>query len=595
MPADRGPCGADRFSFGAEVATFRKPVSSQRHELELNRVPIVFDMERGSLSFFGLSSALFWTDPSLLKLLQPLVEEIGPDLFRMLVAHSSSHGTDEDYHQMVTSLGDSFEEGFSAWGSAVSVAGWGRFELPVFDAEDKKATVVVHNPWELEMQRNLETDGQWGCPFLMGKIIGIFTHALGTNCWANESLHFDAESNRVSFSVYPSDRTIAQELAELRRVRMRERERVLTEQVDEKTVELRAAQRRLERYSEELEQRVDERTHELRQAQSQLVQSERIAVLGQLVAGVAHEINNPLGAIKASASSVQEVLEEFPRDWIRLQQWCSDPVEYELATECMLEVNRPREFLDFRERRKLKAMHRATLEEHGVGDAAAFADELVHLGIHEDAARWVPLLRHPHCDDIMSVIGRYATMSAGVSDISGAVLRASKIVFSLSRYAHQDARGKPTCDRIQDGLETVLTLYHHLLKHGVQVECDFEDLPPLLGFHDELNQVWTNLIQNAVHAMSGAGRLRLSLRALEEHQVFEIEDSGSGLPDDIKERIFEPFFTTKPAGEGTGLGLSISSEIVSRHGGTLEVNSTLGKGTTFTISLPTAYIQEASP
>lgn len=551
-------------------------------------------MERGSLSFFGLSSALFWTDPSLLKLLQPLVEEIGRDLFRILVAHSSSHGTDEDYHQMVTSLGENFEEGFLAWGSAVSVAGWGRFELPVFDAENKKATVVIHNPWELEMQRNLEPSQQWGCPFAMGKIIGIFTHALGTTCWANEELHFDAESNRVSFSVYPSDRTIAQELAKLRRMRMQERERVLTEQVDGKTTELRAAQHRLERYSEELEQRVDERTHELRQAQSRLVQSERIAVLGQLVAGVAHEINNPLGAIKASAASVQEVLEEFPRDWVRLQQWCRAPQEYELATALMMEVNRPREFLDFRERRKLKAKHRCTLETHGVEDAAAFADELVHLGIHDDASRWVPLLLHPRCEDIMGVIGRYSTMSAGVSDISGAVLRASKIVFSLSRYAHQDAMGKPTRDRIQDGLETVLTLYHHLLKRGIEVECDFEDLPPLLGYHDELNQVWTNLIQNAVHAMDGEGRLRLVLRGTEEHQIFEIHDTGCGLTDDVRDRICEPFFTTKPAGEGTGLGLSISSEIVSRHGGTLDVKSTKGEGTAFIIRLPMAFLEESA-
>src|SRR5690606_27325204 len=140
-------------------------------------------------------------------------------------------------------------QGFLAWGEAVASAGWGRFQLPVFDPERKRATVVIHNPWELEMQRNLSDGERWGGPFLMGKIIGIFTHALGTTCWAEEALHIEPEAHRVTFFVHPSNKTIPNELARLRRKRMQQRERRLAEEVEVKTAELRDAQRRLERYS----------------------------------------------------------------------------------------------------------------------------------------------------------------------------------------------------------------------------------------------------------------------------------------------------------------------------------------------------------
>jgi signal transduction histidine kinase len=567
--------------------TASAPASPARiHRIELNRAPIEWDLDRGTVSFFGLSTVMFWTEPSLLRLLEPLAQEIGPQLFRILVAHSSSQGTDEDYHQMVTSLGETFAEGFLAWGEAVTVAGWGRFELPVFDAERKLATVVVHNPWELEVQRNLEPAQRWGCPFLMGKIIGIFTHALGTTCWADETLHVQLDAQRVTFSVHPSAKTIPAELARLRRERMQARERQLAEEVEAKTAELLDAQRRLERYSSELERRVDERTDELRQAHGRLVQSERIAVLGQLVAGVAHELNNPLGAISASAQSVQDVLVGLPLDWTALQRLCAEPDQHALAMALLERVNRPREFLDFRERRTLKAQHRQALEQAGIGDTGAVADELVGLGLNEALEPWLPLLRHPRAIEILRIVERFATVVGGIADVSQAVRRASKIVFSLSRYNHHDSEGRPTWGSIQEGLETVLTLYHHLLKYGVDVECEFDSLPPLLGFHDELNQVWTNLIQNAVHAMEGRGRLRLGLHVDGDRQLVSIQDSGGGIPEAALGRIFEPFFTTKPAGEGTGLGLMISRQIVAKHGGTLEVHSDPGVGTTVRVALP---------
>lgn len=179
----------------------------------LNNVPLEIDLDGGSLRFFGIPAALFWLDPSLYRMLAPLVQEVGHDLARLLIAHESSRGTQEDYEFMVQRLGPTFEEGFLAWGRAVGVAGWGRFELPVFDRAAGKAVVRVHNAWELRAQA--QAPFRWGCPFLKGKLIGIFSHALGRSCWAKEEVREGSE-DIVEFSIYGSESTIAGEIERLR-------------------------------------------------------------------------------------------------------------------------------------------------------------------------------------------------------------------------------------------------------------------------------------------------------------------------------------------------------------------------------------------
>jgi rsbT co-antagonist protein RsbR len=188
--------------------------SGGRFSVELNRTHVEWDLDAGTALFFGRPMAMFWLDPSLLRLLRPLVEEVGVPLFRVLVADQASLGTDEDYNAMVTALGQNFEEGFLAWGRAVGAAGWGRFSLPVIDRERKRAVVEIEEPWELRMQESVEQ--RWGCPFLMGKVIGIFSHALGANCWADESDREENGKSIVRFEVYPSERTTAREIDELR-------------------------------------------------------------------------------------------------------------------------------------------------------------------------------------------------------------------------------------------------------------------------------------------------------------------------------------------------------------------------------------------
>jgi len=206
-------------------------------KIHLNGVDIEWAPDQGTFTFFGTPSALFWINPSLLTMLKPLAEEIGHSLFRLEVAHSASLGTEEDYHHMVTQLGDTFEDGFLKWGEAVSAAGWGTFELLEFDLENKKALVKVTNTWELLMQQSLLE--QWGCPFIQGKVIGIFNHALGVNCWADEvRIDYTGESPFVVFEIYQSQKTISLEVQNERKKIMHAKERELFREVELKTKQL---------------------------------------------------------------------------------------------------------------------------------------------------------------------------------------------------------------------------------------------------------------------------------------------------------------------------------------------------------------------
>ncbi|MGB1275169.1 MAG: STAS domain-containing protein, partial [Nannocystaceae bacterium] len=195
------------------------------------------DLTNGELSFFGLPSVLFWANPSMYRMLKAFADQIGTEMFELLMAHESSKGTDEDYNAMITQLADNFPEGFLAWGRAVTTAGWGLFELPEYNLERKHAVVRVKNPWELKMLKG--TGDHWGCPFLQGKLIGIFSHAFGTTCWADISA-IDGESSDlfVEFRIYPGTRTIPDELKRMRALLQDSKERGLQEAVEQATRDL---------------------------------------------------------------------------------------------------------------------------------------------------------------------------------------------------------------------------------------------------------------------------------------------------------------------------------------------------------------------
>ncbi|MCC3508025.1 MAG: HAMP domain-containing protein [Microcoleus sp. PH2017_17_BER_D_A] len=343
-------------------------------------------------------------------------------------------------------------------------------------------------------------------------------------------------------------------------------------------------------YNRTLEVQVTERTQELRTAledlqttQQELVHSEKMAALGQLVAGVAHELNTPLGAIRSSAGNMSKFLGQTLSNLPELFQSFSA----EEADNFFMLLNQSLQkdiTLTAKEERKLKRTLVSQLEDENIDEADDIADTLVDMGIYE-ADDFMSLLQKPDRELILDMAYKLTEIQRGTQTINTATDRASKVVFALKNYARHDSSEVMIQSDLVDGIETVLTLYQNNLKHGVEVLRNFQEIEPVLCYPDQLNQVWTNLIHNALQAMDNKGTLTLDVFQESNRVKVAVTDSGKGIPEEVISKIFQPFFTTKPPGEGTGLGLDIVRKIIEKHRGTIEVASVPGK-TTFTVSIP---------
>jgi len=327
----------------------------------------------------------------------------------------------------------------------------------------------------------------------------------------------------------------------------------------------------------------------LRETESMLRGQEKLAALGTLSAGLAHELNNPAAAVQRSASLLREGLDRLAETTSALGAVVDDREQAASVAALAAEVARhagstaPLDPLDASDRAwELETF----LAERGVPDAGELAPALVNGGWDRDH------LERIEAEFPGEALGRIVAWVAAGSVVNGLVdevgtgaRRISEIVKAVKEYTFMDQAPVQRVD-VRTGLENTLVILRAKLKHGITIVRDYqEDLPEIEAYGSELNQVWTNILDNAIDAMDGKGEIRIRAFQRDSDVVVQICDNGPGMPADVRDRIFEPFYTTKEPGHGTGLGLHISHSIVARHQGRINLRSRPGE-TCFEVCLP---------
>jgi PAS domain S-box-containing protein len=587
----------------------------QHHDVHItiNGVDIDWNLESGAMNFLGISSTLFWNDPSLLNMFKPLVDEMGKEMFNLQVAHSSSLGTEEDYHAMVTQLGDTFEEGFLNWGKAVSGAGWGIFEMPRFDPKNVRAKVVVHNPWELRMQARLDPEERWGCPFIQGKIIGIFNQALHQTCWANQNYEVDGEHSRVEFEIYPHEATIEDKINELRSRMEQEKILNLKREIEQAILEKNQALKDQKRLNRELEKQKTLYESFLN------LSSDGVFIMSpvdgslyqysnqvQMLLGYDDEEMKRLNVLdwdKAlpSIEAFQEIIatqNEIPR-YLERVHTRKDGSTYHAGITSVKVIIDDREFIyaavrDISEQIKTKeAMRRAKEQAEKASQVKTeFLANMSHeirtpmnavigmtklaldTGLNDEQRSYVEKA-HIAAENLLGIINDILDFSK---------LEAGKLQLSNTHFELKDV--------IRQTLQLISIDAH---EKGLKVRVKIDDDVPHVYFADalRLGQVLTNLASNAVKFSHEGGNVTLSVSLAEAYESdvlvrFSVQDDGIGISKENQKKLFLSFSQAESSTNrkfgGTGLGLAICRKITELMGGEIRVESEEGAGSIFSFT-----------
>ena len=317
-----------------------------------------------------------------------------------------------------------------------------------------------------------------------------------------------------------------------------------------------------------------------------LKQQEKMAALGKLAAGLAHELNNPATAARRAALTLNEVLPALQAQTVRLCSLCLDEGQLTTLISFQREVSaRPAPVLLPLELSDRESELSSWLDDRGVEDGWEMAPAFVSAGISVDELQRIETALPPaHVSAGLSWL-RQALDAAGlVGEIENSTGRISELIAEVKAYTYMDRAPLQEVD-VHTGLEATLKILHHKLADVTLIREYESALPRLMARGGELNQVWTNLIDNAIDATNARGTIHLITRTENNYVMVEVADNGPGISEELQGKIFEPFFTTKDVGYGTGLGLDISYRIVQQHNGTLEVRSQPGL-TRFIVRLP---------
>ena len=354
--------------------------------------------------------------------------------------------------------------------------------------------------------------------------------------------------------------------------------------------DLKLAEEKIIQMNKELElknKKLVETIEELSKTQNKLIFAEKMAALGNLIGGIAHEINTPLGAIKASSSNIQEVVEKINVDL----PWLIKNASKEEITWLFTLINEAdaRDISVFsKEERQKKRELTSLFERNNIENAQVIADTIVSLRLNHSDEGFLELLSLPNSQNLLKVLKVLFSLKRNANNIFVSVEKASKVVRALKNYIYKNNEGEFEATSITETLETVLTLTSNMIKHSkTEIVTQFKPIPLIFCRQDEMCQVWTNLITNAIQAMGEGGRLEIGTKFTKDELIrVWFKDNGSGISDNVKTRIFEPYFTTKGKGIGTGMGLDISKQIIESHNGNIYFESQQGFGTTFFIDIP---------
>jgi signal transduction histidine kinase len=318
-------------------------------------------------------------------------------------------------------------------------------------------------------------------------------------------------------------------------------------------------------------------------------QQAKLISLGTLSAGLAHELNNPAAAVRSNVNNLEAVLQTLPSLALKLHQQLMTEEQiaflsnlYEKATTSALSAAP----LDAIAQSEAEDAIADWLEAHEVENAWKLAPMFATAGL--DAAKLEEVTAHVTPDCLGCVLTWLETTLTGIKlleDIKLGSTRISELIAAMKNYSYMDQSPLQEID-LHDGIEDTLIILKHKLKYGMVIEREYGELPRICAYGPQLNQVWTNLIDNAIDATDGKGHLRIRTSREDNYILVEIADDGAGIPNEVRSRIFDQFFTTKEVGKGTGLGLDIARRIVvGQHKGKIGVESQPGN-TRFQVRLP---------